>query len=98
MEIPRGLVSSHSVVSFFHVKRDANKVANMLSNIGVERGRARRMGSLEDFRGESWALQCRQFGTHDFGVNRQVEDFITTHQGEAKRLMELPTKLKHCHA
>ena len=56
-------------MSFSHVRRDANRVADMISDIGVEGGRVCRMGPLEDFRDERWAPQCRHLATKDFDVN-----------------------------
>ena len=55
LEILRRLVIAHPTVSFCPVRRDVNKVANMLANIGAEGRRVRKAGQLEDFRAKRWA-------------------------------------------
>ena len=52
------LIMVHTMISFQHVKRDANKVADMLANIGTNGNGAHRMGRLEEFEVEPWVPRC----------------------------------------
>ena len=45
----------HSVVSFCHVRCDANKVEDVIANAGMDRGTGHQRGLLEDFRLEDWS-------------------------------------------
>ena len=44
-----GMLHTHSVVSFCHVRRDANKVVDLLANVGFEGEMAHQWGPLENF-------------------------------------------------
>ena len=54
LEVIRGLILSHPAFSFHHVRWDANKVADLLANVGVNECGARRMGRLENFDAKQW--------------------------------------------
>ena len=45
-------------MSFGHVRREANKVVNLMANVGVEGGQDLREGKLYEFEGEAWVDQC----------------------------------------
>ena len=45
----RSLIAEYSMVSFSHVGRDANKVADLLANAAMDGGTEYRSGTLEDF-------------------------------------------------
>ena len=68
----RSMVMTHSTLSFVHVRREANQVADLLANVGVSDVRANRRGRLEDFEAELWIPRCRQLATHDMGDRGQV--------------------------
>ena len=59
----RGLIHAHPAVSFSHVRHDANKVADLLVNTGVEGELALQWGLLGSFDGFDWAHNCRQLAT-----------------------------------
>ena len=58
LETLRGLVMTQPVVSFHHVRRNANKVADMLANIGTGGNVDMRMGRMKDFGEAQWAPRC----------------------------------------
>ena len=67
------MVGEKSVVSFFHVHREANKVDESMENDGVDGGIGNQRGNLDDFRYETWTQQFRQMVAHDYEVRAQVE-------------------------
>ena len=62
------LLLAHTVVSFSHVRRDANKAADLLANIGVEGETSFHYGTLEVFGVEVWAQQCRKVVFRDLNI------------------------------
>ena len=61
----RSLIHSHPAVSFSHVRRDANRVADQLANAGVEGELGTQWGPLETFEGAEWIHNCRQLAAWD---------------------------------
>ena len=52
MEDLRSLIVAYMDLSFHHVRREANRVADLMANVGVSDIRVSRRGRLEDFEGE----------------------------------------------
>ena len=73
METSRCLISAHSALSFSHVRRETNKVADLLANLGAEGGGALRIGNMEDFENEDWAHNCSLLGNSCYEKIRQVD-------------------------
>ena len=48
------LISTCSASSFGHVRREANKVADLMANVGVEGGQDLKEGMLQELEGEVW--------------------------------------------
>ena len=61
----RSLIHNHPAVSFSHVRRDANRVADQLANAGVEGELGTHWGPLETFEGAEWINNCRQLAARD---------------------------------
>ena len=59
MDDLRGMLHAHSAVSFCHVRRDTNKAADLLANVGVEGEMAHQWGPLKNFEADYWAHHCR---------------------------------------
>jgi len=68
------LLSHNPVVSFSHVRRDANKVVNLLSNQGVECGIMLRIGSMEEFRQAKWRERCQALACTDLRLAKSREE------------------------
>jgi len=52
-------------VSFQHVRREANKVADLLANQGVESSSLLRVGGLEEFGQDAWWARCQELVRND---------------------------------
>ena len=65
MDELQGLIHAHPTVSFSHVRCDANKVADLLANVGVEGELAFQWGPLESFGDHAWVHNCRQLVAQD---------------------------------
>ena len=65
LEELRNLIHGHPAVSFTHVRRDANKVADHLVNAGVEGELVTLWGPLESFEGSNWAHTYHQLAARD---------------------------------
>ena len=66
----RTLLQSYPAISFCHVRREANKAADLLANVGVEGETGFLCDRLEDFGEEEWAQHCRHLASRD--VNREA--------------------------
>ena len=55
----RGIIHAHPAISFSHVRRNANKVADLLVNVGVEGELAFQWAPLELFGDHAWVHNCR---------------------------------------
>ena len=66
------LIHAHPAVSFFHVRHDANKVADLLTNVGVEGELAYQWGPLESFEANEWDHHCRQLVVQDLAGGTQL--------------------------
>ena len=55
MDSLKTMFRAQSDVTFCHVKRTANKAANLLANANVEGDAGLRIGSLEEFNADAWA-------------------------------------------
>ena len=71
------IIMAHTSISFQHIRRDANKVVDLLEKVGVDVSGAHRMGRMEDFDAKKWMTRCRQLVTHDIGMGGHVmEDMM----------------------
>ena len=61
----RGMLYAHSMVSFFHIRRDSNKATDLLANTRVDGEVAHQWGPLENFEADEWAHHCQQMAMHD---------------------------------
>ena len=66
------MLLAHSAISFSHVRRDANKAADLLANADVDGELAQWWGHLEKFEAEYWAHHCRQMAAHDLEEGTQM--------------------------
>ena len=51
------IVATHYALSFIHIRREPNKVVDLVENIGVDGGWALRVGILDEFENEYWVKQ-----------------------------------------
>ena len=65
LERLRVLLHAHPTISFYHVRREANKVADWLANVGMECGVGFRCDRLVGNEEEEWAHQCSHLDTRD---------------------------------
>ena len=72
MDHLRALLHTYSVISFFHVRWEANKAADLLANTGVKGGPGYRCDRLEDFGTEEWAQHYRQLYSRDVNSEAQM--------------------------
>ena len=68
----RGMIHAHPAISFSHVRHDANKVADLLANVGVEGELAFQWGPLESFGDHAWVHNCRQLAAQDLTGGSQL--------------------------
>ena len=92
MEDLRSLIVAYSALSFHHVRREANRVADLMENVGVFDVRASRRGRLEDFEGEQWMSSCRQLAAHEGGDRGYITGSTSEERGWEKRPQGLPTR------
>ena len=92
MEDLRALILGFSVLSFQHVKREANRVADLMANVGVADVRDIRWGRLEDLEGEQWLPRCRQLADHDGGDRGQRKDHMNEERGGGRWRQGHPTR------
>ena len=59
MEDLRTLIVTYSVLYFHHIRREANRVVELMANIGVSNIRASWRGRLDEFKEEQWIPNCR---------------------------------------
>ena len=62
------------MVSFNHVRQNANKVVDLLANVSAEGSRARMVGTFDKFKNERWVAQCRHLAVLDVEFYRQMDD------------------------
>lgn len=74
LDVLQSLLSRTSVVSFSHVHRDANKVADLLVNQGIESDRPFLLGSLEDFWQDRWVDRCQDLVLTDLHLVEPMID------------------------
>ena len=60
------------MVSFSHVRRDANKAADLLSNACMEGALGFHCDTLEEFGAKEWSHHCRQVASRDLDSRLQV--------------------------
>ena len=65
---------AHPTISFIHVRREANKVADCLVNTGMECGVNFRCDRLIGNEEEEWAQQCSHLETRDLSEATQMDD------------------------
>ena len=56
---------------FKHIRREANKVSNLLTNVGVGGGHHIFEGKLQYFEGTEWIDQCRHLANVDHVASRR---------------------------
>ena len=74
LERLRDLFLAHPAIYFLHVRREANKVADQLENVGMEYGTRFQCNRLEVFGEEEWVQQCRHLADRDFIGEVQMDD------------------------
>ena len=73
------------MLSFHHVGREVNKVADLMANVGVTDVRASGRGRLEEFEGEEWIPRCRQLTAYDVGDRGQMTGIKREECGRDRR-------------
>ena len=73
LERLRVLLHAHPAISFHHVRREANKVADYLVNACVQCGVGFRCDRLEGNEEEDWAQQCSHLATRDLSGATQMD-------------------------
>ena len=68
----RGTIHGHPVILFNHMRRDTNKVADLLANAGVKVELAYQWGPLGSFDANNWAHTCRQLAAQDLTSGTQL--------------------------
>ena len=74
MEDLRALIFVFSALSFQHIKREANRVVDLMASVRVTDVRDMRWGCLEDIEGEQWLPRCHQLVNQDGGDRGQMQD------------------------
>ena len=85
LERLRVLLRAHPALSFHHVRREANKVADCLENSRVDCGVGLRCSRLEFFTEEGWAQQCQHMAIMDLNESIRVEDHPDGGSGGTRR-------------
>ena len=70
----RDLLLAYPAISFYHVRREANKTTDWLVNVGVEDRQGFRCDRLEAFGEEEWAQQCHHLASRDVTREGQMVD------------------------
>ena len=76
LETLGALLSMKCSWNFVRVRRGANKVDDLMENVGVGGGNCIREGKLQDFEGVLWVDQCHHLAYSDhmvIGWERMVE-------------------------
>ena len=63
-------LSNNHAWNFGHVKREANKVVDLLANVGIDGGQRIREGQLATFGGAEWEARCRHLANADLEAPR----------------------------
>ena len=74
LESLRVLLHAHPAISFHHIRREANKVADGLANAGVECRVGFRCDRLEGNEEEDWAQQCSHLAARDLSGVIQMDN------------------------
>jgi len=74
LEALHALLEHNPAVTFQHVRRDANKVADWLSNQGIESASMLRLGVSGDFRQDPWWNRCQDLANADLRTAEMRED------------------------
>ena len=83
---------AYPVLSFHHIKREANRVVDLMANIKVANVRDIRWGRLEDLKGEQWLPRCRQLVDHDGDDRGQRQDHMNEERGGGRWRQDHPTR------
>ena len=74
LERLRVILLAHLAISFHHIRRESNKVADCLANAGVECRVGFQCDRLDGNEEEDWAQQCSHLAARDLTGVIQMDD------------------------